>query len=73
MSHKIRDIGVSDQNWKYRDPVEVRPNLRWLFTSGTPGLELRGTLPADITGQTNSLGNIYSACSSRRTWISLTS
>ena len=52
MSHKIRDIGVSDQNWKYRDPVEVRPNLRWLFTSGTPGLELRGTLPADITGQT---------------------
>jgi enamine deaminase RidA (YjgF/YER057c/UK114 family) len=25
--------------------------LRGLFTSGTPGLEIRGTLPADITGQ----------------------
>jgi 2-iminobutanoate/2-iminopropanoate deaminase len=43
MSHKIRDIGVSHQNWKYCDAVEVRPNLRWLFTSGTPGLEIHGT------------------------------
>jgi enamine deaminase RidA (YjgF/YER057c/UK114 family) len=52
VSHKIRDIGVSHQIGKYSDAVEVRPNLRWLFTSGTPGLEIHGTLPADITGQT---------------------
>ena len=51
MSHKIRDIGVSHQIGKYSDAVEVRQNLRWLLTSGMPGLEIRGTLPADITGQ----------------------
>jgi 2-iminobutanoate/2-iminopropanoate deaminase len=27
------------------------PNLRWLFTSGTPGLEINGNLPSDIAGQ----------------------
>jgi enamine deaminase RidA (YjgF/YER057c/UK114 family) len=52
MSHKIRDIGVSHQIGKYSDAVEVRPHLRWLFASGTPGLEIRGTIPAHITGQT---------------------
>jgi enamine deaminase RidA (YjgF/YER057c/UK114 family) len=52
MSHKIRDIGVSHQIGKYSDAVEVRPNLRWLFTSGTPGLEVDGKLPSDISGQT---------------------
>ena len=52
MSHIIREIGVSHQIGKYSDAVEVRPNLRWLFTSGTPGLEIDGTLPTDITGQT---------------------
>jgi enamine deaminase RidA (YjgF/YER057c/UK114 family) len=25
--------------------------LRWLFTSGTPGLSVGGSLPSDITGQ----------------------
>ena len=52
MSHIIREIGVSHQIGKYSDAVEVRPNSRWLFTSGTPGLEIDGTLPTDITGQT---------------------
>lgn len=51
MSHKIRDIGDSHQIGKYSDAVEVPQNLRWLFTSGTPALEILGTLPADITGQ----------------------
>ena len=31
--------------------MEVSPNSRWLFTSGTPGLALSGNLPSDITGQ----------------------
>lgn len=31
---------------------EVHSNVRWLFTSGTPGLEVDGTLSSDITGQT---------------------
>jgi enamine deaminase RidA (YjgF/YER057c/UK114 family) len=29
----------------------VPPNARWLYTSGTPGLALDGTLPGDIAGQ----------------------
>jgi 2-iminobutanoate/2-iminopropanoate deaminase len=32
-------------------PSNVRPNLRWLLTSGTPGLATTGDLPQDITGQ----------------------
>lgn len=52
MSHKIHDICISHQIGKYSDAVEVRPNLRWLFTSGTPGLDTGGRLPTDITGQT---------------------
>ncbi|WP_162040634.1 RidA family protein [Undibacterium sp. YM2] len=27
------------------------PSIRWLFTSGTPGLDEDGNLPDDITGQ----------------------
>jgi hypothetical protein len=48
MSHIIREIGVSHQIGKYSDAVEVRPNLHWLFTSGTPGLEIDSTLPNDL-------------------------
>lgn len=51
MTHLIRDVGVSRQIGKYSDAIEVRPNVRWLFTSGTPGLEANGGLPADITSQ----------------------
>jgi 2-iminobutanoate/2-iminopropanoate deaminase len=51
MSHLIRDIGVSRQIGKYSDAIEVRPNVRWLFTSGTPGLDASGGLPAGITSQ----------------------
>ena len=45
------DVGVARQIGAYRDAVEVPPNARWLFTSGTPGLALDGSLPADIAGQ----------------------
>jgi 2-iminobutanoate/2-iminopropanoate deaminase len=51
MSHKLQDIGVAGQIAAYSDAVEVKPNLRWLLTSGTPGLSKAGHLPEDISGQ----------------------
>ncbi len=51
MPHANHDIGVAKQIGNYSDAVEVKPNLRWLMTSGTPGLSESGQLPADITGQ----------------------
>src|SRR5437868_4377004 len=51
MTLKIHDIGVSRLIGRYSDSVEVSGNVRWLYTSGTPGLDLDGTLPRDITGQ----------------------
>jgi 2-iminobutanoate/2-iminopropanoate deaminase len=51
MPHKPYDIGIATQIGKYSDAVETAPNMRWLFTSGTPGLETTGELPADITSQ----------------------
>jgi 2-iminobutanoate/2-iminopropanoate deaminase len=51
MTHKVNDIGVAQQIGKYSDAIEVATNLRWLMTSGTPGLSEAGDLPADITGQ----------------------
>jgi 2-iminobutanoate/2-iminopropanoate deaminase len=49
--HAVQDIGIANQIGKYSDAVEVGSNLRWLFTSGTPGLSVGGLLPSDITGQ----------------------
>ena len=51
MSHQIHDIGIAKQIGTYSDAIEVAPGLRWLFTSGTPGLEQSGQLPSDIEGQ----------------------
>jgi len=51
MNHTIIEIGVARQIANYSDAIEVRPNLRWLLTSGTPGLSTDGSLPKDITGQ----------------------
>jgi 2-iminobutanoate/2-iminopropanoate deaminase len=47
----FHDIGVARHIGSYSDAVEVPQNARWLFTAGTPGLALDGTLPNDITGQ----------------------
>ena len=52
MPHKIHNIGVAAQIGAYSDALETAPNLRWLLTSGTPGLETNGELPSDIAGQT---------------------
>jgi 2-iminobutanoate/2-iminopropanoate deaminase len=52
MAHTIHDIGVASQIGSYSDAIEAEPNLRWLMTSGTPGLTVNGDgLPKDITGQ----------------------
>jgi 2-iminobutanoate/2-iminopropanoate deaminase len=51
MTHKIHDVGVAAQIGSYSDSVEAGPNRRWLLTSGTPGLPTDGSLPNDITGQ----------------------
>ena len=51
MANVKHNIGVASQIGKYSDAVEVPPNARWLYTSGTPGLALDGKLPTDITAQ----------------------
>jgi len=52
MAHKIHNIGIAAQIGAYSDAVETSSNLRWLLTSGTPGLQMNGDLPSDIAGQT---------------------
>jgi len=49
--HKAVDVGVARQIGAYSDAIETAPNLRWLYTAGTPGLSAEGKLPPDITGQ----------------------
>ena len=50
MTHTIHDIGVASQIAAYSDAIEARPNLRWLLTSGTPGLSTTGDLPRGHLG-----------------------
>lgn len=51
MKNKYHDIGIAKQIGSYSDAVEIPPNARWLFTAGTPGLALDGSLPEDMAGQ----------------------
>jgi 2-iminobutanoate/2-iminopropanoate deaminase len=51
MAHTTNDIGVAKQIGAYSDSVIAAPNLRWLMTSGTPGLSATGDLPTNIAGQ----------------------
>jgi enamine deaminase RidA (YjgF/YER057c/UK114 family) len=51
MPHTIHEIGIARQIGAYSDAIEAAPNLRWLLTSGTPGLAAAGEFPKDITGQ----------------------
>ena len=51
MNHKIHDVGVAKQIGRYSDAIEVAPNMRWLYTAGTPGLAADGSVPPDVTGQ----------------------
>jgi 2-iminobutanoate/2-iminopropanoate deaminase len=52
MTNTLHDIGVARQVGWYGDAVEVRSHThRWLYTAGTPGLAVDGSLPEDIAGQ----------------------
>jgi enamine deaminase RidA (YjgF/YER057c/UK114 family) len=51
MTHTVHDISVASQIGKYSDAIEAGPNMRWLMTSGTPGLSEAGNLTDDIVGQ----------------------
>jgi 2-iminobutanoate/2-iminopropanoate deaminase len=49
--HKIHDVGVAQHIGRYSDAVEASASLRWLVTSGTPGLTPDGGAPADAARQ----------------------
>lgn len=51
MTHQHHNVGVAAKIGKYSDAVEVAANQRWLFTSGTPGMDEVGEFPSDITRQ----------------------
>jgi 2-iminobutanoate/2-iminopropanoate deaminase len=52
MPHQALDIGVASRIGRYSDAAIVQPGLRWLFTSGNPGLPPSGDLPQGIERQT---------------------
>jgi enamine deaminase RidA (YjgF/YER057c/UK114 family) len=49
--NRNHNIGVASQIGTYSDAVEVPPNSRLLFTAGTPGLGVDGSLPETIAEQ----------------------
>jgi enamine deaminase RidA (YjgF/YER057c/UK114 family) len=49
--NKPINVGVAAKLGKYSDAIEVGANARWLYTSGTPGLNEDGSLPADFETQ----------------------
>jgi 2-iminobutanoate/2-iminopropanoate deaminase len=51
MTLTIHNIGIASQIGSYSDAVEASGKLRWLLTSGTPGLSEEGALPEGIEAQ----------------------
>jgi 2-iminobutanoate/2-iminopropanoate deaminase len=51
MSHTVRNVGAAKHIGKYSDAIETESGLRWLFTSGTPGVAEDGTIPSGIEAQ----------------------
>lgn len=49
--NKVHDAGVAAKIGTYSDAIEVPAGARWLITSGTPGLDEHGKLPAAFTDQ----------------------
>jgi enamine deaminase RidA (YjgF/YER057c/UK114 family) len=47
------NVGVASRIGTYSDGVETRPGVRWLMTSGTPGIDAQGKLPDDFSAQAN--------------------
>ena len=52
MTHKIHDVGAAKHIGKYSDAIETEPGLRWLHTSGTPGVADDSKIPDGIEAQT---------------------
>ncbi|MEJ0096601.1 MAG: Rid family hydrolase [Methylocella sp.] len=52
MSHKIHNVGAAKHIGQYSDAIETAPGLRWLHTSGTPGVSEDGKFPKGIEAQT---------------------
>ncbi len=62
MPHTPVDIGISRHIFRYSDALVIEPGLRWLVTSGTPGMTKDGELPPDIETQTRlAWGNVLEA------------
>jgi 2-iminobutanoate/2-iminopropanoate deaminase len=51
MSHQIHDVGAAKHIGKYSDAIEAQAGLRWLHTSGTPGVSADGKFPEGIEAQ----------------------
>jgi 2-iminobutanoate/2-iminopropanoate deaminase len=51
MSHKIHNVGAAKQIGQYSDALETAAGLRWLHTSGTPGISSDGKIPDGIEAQ----------------------
>jgi 2-iminobutanoate/2-iminopropanoate deaminase len=51
MNHTIHDVGAAARIGRYSDAIETRAALRWLFSSGTPGVLPDGTFPTGIEAQ----------------------
>lgn len=62
MTHHIRDTGIARYIGSYSDAIETEPNLRWLYTSGTPGITEDGRIPEGIEAQTRQAWkNVFAA------------
>ena len=51
MTHRRINAGISARIGTYSDAIETAPGTRLLHTSGTPGLDSAGELPADFSEQ----------------------
>jgi 2-iminobutanoate/2-iminopropanoate deaminase len=51
MTHTIHNVGAAKHIGKYSDAIETEAGLRWLFTSGTPGVAEDGKIPPGIEAQ----------------------
>jgi enamine deaminase RidA (YjgF/YER057c/UK114 family) len=49
--NKAINVGVAEKLGKYSDAIQINSGASWLYTSGTPGLNEDGTLPADFESQ----------------------
>lgn len=65
MAHKIHDTGVARHLGFSVDAIETTSGLRWLHTSGTPGITDSGELPEGIEAQSRlAWAGIFKALSS---------